>query len=126
MSNIDSIGEYIQTVSDSDVTLCPASELGDPETHCIYEALSLGSVPVVEEKAGCGGDPLDLLRQHKAPIALVKSIGYGLSGVIALEEKMNLPEKIARRATITNWYADFRHRMAKEFVSVLRSHIEDK
>ena len=121
ISNSEAIGEYIQIMSDSDLTICPTTEHGNPETHCIYEAFSLGSVPVVEDVTGCKS--LNLLEEYKAPMLLVKSIEHGLGQVIALEKKMNLQEKIARRATITNWYADFRHRIAREFVRVIRSHV---
>ncbi|XP_046637472.1 ribitol-5-phosphate xylosyltransferase 1-like [Daphnia pulicaria] len=120
-------GDYIQAVSDSDLTLCPASELGSSaESYCIYEAFSLGSVPVVEEDVAvdnCGGDPLRLLKQHNAPFILVESLDDELGDVIANESRMNLQEKIARRATVVNWYANFRHHMASQFIRVLKAHI---
>ncbi|XP_057373597.1 ribitol-5-phosphate xylosyltransferase 1-like [Daphnia carinata] len=123
-STIEPVGEYIQAVSDSDLSLCPATETGSPETHCIYEAFSLGSVPVVEDvEVSCGRDSLFLLKKHKAPFLLVESLENELGDVIAKENTMNLQEKIARRATVINWYADFRHYMAKQFYRVVFSKI---
>ncbi|XP_032788363.2 ribitol-5-phosphate xylosyltransferase 1 [Daphnia magna] len=123
-STIESLGEYIQVVSDSDLSLCPAAENGSPETHCIYEAFSLGSVPVVEDvTTSCGRDSLFLLKKHKAPFILVKSLENELRDVIANENRMNLQEKIARRATVVNWYADFRHRMTRQFYRVIHSKV---
>ncbi|KAI9556478.1 hypothetical protein GHT06_016266 [Daphnia sinensis] len=124
-STFESLGEYIQAVSDSDLSLCPATKTGSPETHCIYEAFSLGSVPVVEDVEGsCGRDSLFLLKKHKAPFILVESIENELGDVIANENTMNLQEKIARRATVINWYAEFRHHMARQFYRVVHSKIK--
>lgn len=72
----------------------------------------------------CNEDPLLLLKQHNAPFILVESLKEDLGDVMANESRMNLQEKIARRATVVNWYANFRHHMASQFTRVLKSHIK--
>ena len=120
----ESLSDYIQALSDSDLTLCPSSESGNSETYCIYEALSLGSIPVVEDTATyCGGDPLTLLRKHNAPLIFITSLQHELVDVIRSAKRLNLQEKIARRATAVNWYANFRHCMADQLVRVIKSHM---
>lgn len=116
----ESLWQYIEIVSDSDVTFCATSEFAMSETHCIYEALSLGSVPVIDDTLNCG--KFDLLERLNAPIVLVTSFDE-VNNFLDRETRLNLQEKIARRATVVNWYSEFRHRMARHFVDVIRSHI---
>lgn len=121
----DYIGDYIQVLSDSDLTLCPASTSGSAETHRIYEALSLGSIPVVQDydvTACANNDPLHLLRESGAPVLFVGSPD-DLRTVLAGERAASIQEKIARRAAALNWYAAFRNKTADLFVRVVQWHV---
>ena len=113
---MESIGEYFQVVSDSDLSLCP----GGLETHRIYEAFSLGSVPVVfTTPDSCGLSSIRWLQQFKAPLVVVESPDQFLQ-LLDREKKLNAQEKIARRAGVVNWYSDFRRRNGHKFLSVLK------
>ena len=120
----ETLNEYIQVLMDSDSTLSPVGK--NTECYRIYEALSVGSVPVVEDVVTPGScdrsaeSPLRLLKKLEAPLIYVKSWKKDLPLVLENEKKMSLQEKIARRATIINWYADFRKKMKDEFIRVLR------
>lgn len=113
----ESIGEYFQILSDSDMSLCP----GGRDSHRIYEALSLGSVPVIllnsSKDPSCEGST-QWLEQLKAPVVVIKSPDE-FQELLAKEKRLNSQEKIARRASVVNWYSDFRHRLGEKFLSIV-------
>lgn len=118
----ESLNEYAVVLMDSDLTFCPAGK--NSESSRIYEALSLGSVPVVEDPSTmCGnqfdGTALQLLKKFNAPIVYIKSWENELDKLLSNEQSMTIQEKIARRATVVNWYNDFRKKCANQFLHIL-------
>ncbi|XP_022201765.2 ribitol-5-phosphate xylosyltransferase 1 [Nilaparvata lugens] len=115
---------YKKVIHQSDTTLCPVGM--NPECYRIYEALSLGSLPIVEDNTtpgNCDSNPLRLLKKHNAPFFFIKD--WGLLPSI-LESEMNLTEdeKEERRRTVMIWYKKFKQEMKETFLSVLKSKIE--
>lgn len=115
----EDIWDYIQLVSDSDLTACPAGE-----SHRLYEALSLGSVPVLLARSSKEDDCTtglaeDLSRYHLGLITVQSS--YELGDLLFREDATNQQEKIARRAGIINNYSKFKLSIRNEFLRVVRS-----
>lgn len=44
-----------------------------------------------------------------------------LGELVAREEALSQQEKIARRATVVSWYANFRHQVAHHFLHIFRN-----
>lgn len=106
-------------MSDSDLTLHSSI---NSQTSVIYEALSLGSVPVIEDNETACSDlrgAIALLKRHRAPVIFVNSIIDQLKTIIDNEKKMSDQEKVVRRAAVINWYCGFRKAMASTFVKMI-------
>jgi hypothetical protein len=108
----------------SDLTLCPVGR--NTECYRIYEAMSLGSIPVVEDVQTDGNcdtvstmAPLRLLKQHDAPVIYVKS-WYELYELLKEEAELTLEEKIERRTAVVNWYMNFKKNLSKHFIKIIR------
>jgi len=115
----ENLWDYVQLVSDSDLTACPAGE-----SHRLYEALSLGSVPVLlasssKEDYCTTGLAEDLRRYHLGLIAVQSS--YELGDLVFREDATSQQEKIARRAGIINGYSAFRKKIRKEFLRIVQN-----
>lgn len=119
----DSLKYYMDSLLQSDLTLCPVGR--NTECYRIYEALSLGSVPVVEDlrtDGNCDASaaaPLRLLKQYDAPITYVKS-WYELSELLKKEAECTLEEKIERRIAVVNWYKSFKRNLSNHFIKVIK------
>jgi len=121
------MSDYIKVLRNSDLTLNPVGK--NVECYRVYEAMAVGSVPVIEDitvTAMCGtavGDShrrvLRLLKQHDAPVIYV-SDWRQLSAVLEREQQMSSAEIIARRINVVNWYRKFRRKMRDTFVRVIR------
>ena len=114
---------YIRALSESDLSLNPVGM--NTECYRIYEALSLGSVPVVEDvmtPGNCGGPaqtPLRLLKQYKAPLIYVSN-WTNVADLLEREHQRPLRDAAARRDGVLRWYTDFRAKMKERFVNVLK------
>ncbi|XP_047103179.1 ribitol-5-phosphate xylosyltransferase 1-like [Schistocerca piceifrons] len=113
---------YMSAILKSDLTLSPVGK--NTECYRIYEAMSLGSVPVVEDVVTPGNcdtsadSPLRLLKQYGAPIIYVKS-WHQLHIVLHQESQLTIEEKAARRIQVTEWYTNFKTHMSASFVQVI-------
>jgi hypothetical protein len=114
----------MESLLKSDLTLCPVGK--NTECYRIYEAMSLGSVPVVEDVQTDGNcdtvstvAPLRLLKQHDAPVIYVKS-WYELFELLKAEAELTLEEKIERRTAVVNWYMNFKKNLSNNFIKVIR------
>ncbi|XP_067929987.1 ribitol-5-phosphate xylosyltransferase 1-like [Watersipora subatra] len=115
----ESLSSYVEVLKSSDLTLCP---LGlNAESYRIYEALSVGSVPIIEDAvmgSNCSSTPYRLLRRHKAPVVFVKDWSE-LPKVLANEKKLSIAAKERRREKMLNWYQKFRSTLAVSFTSTV-------
>lgn len=119
----ESLNFYIDAISKSDLTLNPVGL--NTECYRIYEALALGSIPVVEDVVTHGlcdrtsrHSPLRLLKKHNAPLILVKN-WQELHDVLLEESQRTLVQKVERRLSAVRWYSDFKKKMKQEFIEVL-------
>jgi len=112
------MSEYVQVLRNSDLTLNPAGQ--NAECYRVYEAMAVGSVPVIEDTASCGTNEgvLRLLKQHKAPVIYV-SHWHELPAILQNEQRLSPDEIIARRVNVVNWYRKFRRKMRDSFVRVV-------
>ena len=123
----DSLSTYVQVLTLSDLTLNPIGR--NHECYRIYEAMSLGSVPVLEESLDHVKQPISscdqtsayrLLKRYAAPIRYVKNWTSELPELI--DREINLiskDEKIKRRHQLINWYQEFRRNMRDKLFDVL-------
>jgi len=120
------MSDYVEVLRNSDLTLNPAGK--NVECYRIYEAMALGSVPVIEDTsvtASCGTAASDgyrqvlrLLKQHEAPVMYV-SDWRQLLAVLRREQQMSLTDIIARRVNVIQWYRKFRRKMRDTFVRII-------
>lgn len=122
---------YIESLNLSDLTLSPVGI--NSECYRIYESISLGSVPVIENKMTpglCGDDaegilapsPLRLLKTLNAPVIYVNDWSE-LPNVIAKELNMPIQEKINRRIRLVQWYENFKFYFKEQLLSVIKDNI---
>lgn len=115
----ESLSRYIRTMEDSDLTLCPVGQ--NAECYRIYESLSLGSVPVVEDRAApgfCDKIPFRLLKHYKSPFIFIKNWEQ-LPDILKFESSMPQRLKKKRRLDVLNWYHNFKNEMRKVFLNVI-------
>jgi len=121
------MSDYVQVLRDSDLTLNPAGK--NVECYRVYEAMAVGSVPVIEDvsvSASCGTavnndhrQVLRLLKRHEAPVIYI-SDWRQLSAILQSEQQMSPADVIARRINVVRWYRKFRRKMRDTFVHVIR------
>ena len=120
---------YQNALRDSDLTLCPVGK--NTECYRIYEAISYGSVPIVEDvltTGNCGqsgaGDfamvPLRILKRMNAPVIYVKS-WKELPRIIANENNFSFEYKVKRRKELVQWYDKFKYDLKNNFVQELKN-----
>lgn len=119
----ESLNFYIDALLKSDLTLNPVGL--NTECYRIYEALSLGSIPVVEDIVTPGtcdrqvsNSPLRLLKKYNAPLILIKN-WKELYNVLTEESQRTLNHKVERRLAAVRWYADFKKKMKQELINVI-------
>ncbi|GAB1603355.1 ribitol-5-phosphate xylosyltransferase 1-like [Argonauta hians] len=122
----DSREDYLRSLAQSDLTLSPVGV--NSECYRIYEALSYGSLPVVEDvmtSGNCGHSvsskniPLRLLKQNKAPFIYIKHWSE-LPALLEKEAAMSQVQKANRRRHFIQWYEDFKSRMRDVLVRTLQ------
>lgn len=122
----ESIKAYNFALKQSDLTLCPVGV--NSEAYRIYEALSYGSVPVIEDmltSGRCGGKnrfnlegPFRLLKEYQAPVIFIKDWN-DLPEVLLKEKALTSEDIVQRRELMLKWYENFRHTMKENFLYVL-------
>ena len=123
----DSSELYQNAMRDSDITLCPVGK--NTECYRIYEAMSYGSVPVVEDiltPGSCGPAgpnefgmvPLRMLKRMNAPVIYIKS-WKELPELIANERKLSFDYVIKRRTKLVHWYEKFKFHLRDYFIKQL-------
>jgi len=120
------MSDYVRILRNSDLTLNPAGM--NVECYRIYEAMAVGSVPVIEDTtvtATCGTADTDghrqvlrLLKQHEAPVMYV-SDWRQLSAILHRERHMSPADIVARRINVVRWYRKFQKKMRDMFVRVI-------
>ena len=120
---------YRFLLKESDLILCPMED--NPEVHCIYEALSYGSVPIIKDvirrhpcfkKGGLhNGSFFTLLKQSKAPVIFIKR-WEDLVPVFQKESFLSQEMVVMRRKIILDWYQTFREQQKENFLNSLRKH----
>ncbi|XP_048863575.1 ribitol-5-phosphate xylosyltransferase 1 isoform X2 [Brienomyrus brachyistius] len=122
LETAESLQQYHDMLAQSDLTLCPVGI--NAESYRIFEACSLGSVPVVEDVAAPGGcvggpaGPLRLLKAQGAPFLFLRD-WRELPGLLERERTRNEVEKAERRRHLLEWYAGFREAMRERFTETL-------
>ncbi|KAK3100987.1 hypothetical protein FSP39_000027 [Pinctada imbricata] len=120
--------EYIKALSESDLTLNPVGQ--NTECYRIYEAMSYGSVPVIEDvmtSGHCGNSsisqksPLRLLKEEKAPVIYVKD-WKEIDRILEKETTLTQEYKTRRRRDNVLWYESFKSKMRERFVRILQKH----
>ena len=125
----DSSELYQNAMRDSDITLCPVGR--NTECYRIYEAMSYGSVPIVEDiltPGKCGHTspddvamlPLRILKRMNAPLIYVKS-WTELPDIIGNEKKLTFNYIVKRRAQLVHWYKKFKFKLREYFVKQVRT-----
>ena len=118
-----SLKHYIDSILKTDLTLCPVGR--NTECYRIYEAMSLGSVPVIENVGTQGNcdtsstSPLRLLKQYEAPVIYIKT-WYELYQLLKEEAELTLDEKVERRTAVIKWYSNFKKSMSEHFIQVIK------
>ena len=116
---------YTQALMNSDLTLSPVGK--NSECYRIYEAMSLGSVPVIEDvmtPGECGSKhsedsaPSRLLKQYNAPVIYIKS-WHELPEILEREKALSLDDIVTRRKNLIKWYHDFKLGMRDKFYQVV-------
>jgi len=115
----NSMEKYLRTLTESDLTLSPVGK--NTECYRIYEALALGSVPVVEDVLTPGRcvAPLRLLKRYNAPLLYVKSWSE-LPALLEAESKLSLMDRVKRRQVVVEWYEKFKLQLRDLFLNSLR------
>ncbi|XP_054166106.1 ribitol-5-phosphate xylosyltransferase 1-like [Oppia nitens] len=120
----DSLNYYVEALRLSDLTLSPIGR--NHECYRIFEALSFGSVPVVEEnmnhtkKTSCDkNEAYRLLKEANAPLIYVSNWTQDLPNILSNELNLSLEYKIQRRLYIIKWYSKFKTLIKSQFLKVI-------
>ena len=120
---------YQNAMKDSDLTLSPVGK--NTECYRIYEAISYGSVPVIEDVMTPGTcaqslsdnglqTPLRILKRMHAPVIYIKNWNE-LSSIIAQERQYSLDFKIKRRTALLHWYQKFKYNLRNQFITKIKN-----
>ncbi|XP_045604782.2 ribitol-5-phosphate xylosyltransferase 1 isoform X3 [Procambarus clarkii] len=118
---IDSMDDYVKSLLQSDLTLCPSGM--NAETYRVYEALSAGSTPIIEDvstEGHCDSNPWRLLKRHGPPVIWIKSWDQ-LPKILSKERRYSKQYKALRRLRVSQWYEWFKLKMRDRFISIVTS-----
>ncbi|KAI1299227.1 hypothetical protein HDE_03850 [Halotydeus destructor] len=127
----DTLQVYIEALRYSDLTLSPIGM--NHECYRIFEALSFGSIPVLEEnlshvtgsKTSCDhSSAYRLLKLYNAPVIYVHNWTAELPNLIARESGYSQEYKVRRRLHAMNWYSGFKNTLRDHFIDVLSRKFE--
>lgn len=122
----ESLQTYLESLKLSDLTLSPIGM--NHECYRIYEAISFGSVPVLEEnlnhvkdqKSNCDkSSAYRLFKRFKAPFIFVKNWTIDLPLIIENELKLPQEYKLKRRINLLKWYKNFKYYFRDHFLNVI-------
>ncbi|XP_014675367.1 PREDICTED: transmembrane protein 5-like [Priapulus caudatus] len=121
---------YISALSQSDLTLSPVGL--NSESYRIYEAMSYGSVPVLEDvmtAGSCGAHPnasvaaaappYRLLKEMRAPVMFVRD-WTELPAILDRERALSLEQVIERRKRLVEWYEHSKLKLREHFLTTLQ------
>eukprot|EP00112_Aurelia_sp_Birch-Aquarium-sp1_P002874 Seg1319.10 transcript_id=Seg1319.10/GoldUCD/mRNA.D3Y31 product="Ribitol-5-phosphate xylosyltransferase 1" protein_id=Seg1319.10/GoldUCD/D3Y31 len=125
---------YQNVVKNSDLTLCPVGI--NTECYRIYEAISFGSVPIVEDimtPGKCGSSqsadktstPLRILKAMDAPLIYLKD-WKELSTIISNEKKLSKEYVLKRRKNLLKWHEKFKYELRNLFVNQIKQGFDFK
>jgi len=120
---VNSLNQYKKTLEESDLTLCPVGQ--NAECYRIYEALSVGSMPIIEDQTtpgSCDKNAFRLLKKYNPPFLFIKDWGQ-LPEIIRSEMALPQSVKKRRRLHILKWYKEFKESMKDSLINVLKSTI---
>lgn len=118
--------QFIEALLSSDLTLSPVGM--NSECYRIYEALSLGSVPVVEDKMTPGRcdraspAPMRLLKRLNAPVIWIANWTH-LPDILRQEQALSFQAIVKRRKYVVSWYEKFKNQMRVYFLKVIQKKI---
>ena len=139
----DSMDLYTRALKTSDLTLCPVGQ--NAESYRIYEAMAMGSVPVIEDvdptrncrshvesddllpgrlatlrgrSSSAIQGPHRFLKSLRAPVIFVKS-WKELPALLEKERAMTQEAISERRARIVRWYKGLLETLNKSFLAGL-------
>ncbi|CAH1392920.1 unnamed protein product [Nezara viridula] len=114
----ESRAEYLSILQDSDFTLNPVGE--NTECYRIYEAVELGSIPIVEDNMtpGLCVSSLRLLKKFNPPFVFVKN-WKNLHEVLQTDN-LNLENIIEQRVKLLLWYNIFKKNIVTYFLNILK------
>ncbi|XP_071961655.1 ribitol-5-phosphate xylosyltransferase 1-like [Antedon mediterranea] len=118
----ESLDVYKRGLATSDFTLNPVGV--NTECYRLYEAMSYGSIPIVEDavtEGECdrnGNSPLRLLRKMNAPFIYIKD--WNQLPDILKNLDANANDVVQKRQEIVKWYRWFKQETNQHFLSVLR------
>lgn len=110
----------MKALRDSELTLSPVGM--NAECYRIYEAMSLGSVPVVEDRTttgSCDTRPLRLLKQYEAPVIWLKDWTH-LPNLLRRQNALSQTKLLNRRIHLVSWHEKFKMNMKARFLDVLK------
>ncbi|XP_055336316.1 ribitol-5-phosphate xylosyltransferase 1-like isoform X1 [Paramacrobiotus metropolitanus] len=115
----DSASDYLKTLETSESVLSPLGM--NAECYRIYEALSVGALPIVEDQKSPGmcDSPYRLLKEFNVPAYFVADwdeLETTLEYLASLSEE----ELLHQRHKIIRWYAKFLQQMRDRFVNVIK------
>ena len=115
-----SLNKYIAALKNSDLTMHPVGK--NTECYRMYEALSFGTVPVVEDvmTPGICQGPLRLMKLHKAPFIFIKN-WKDISNVMKKELLLNYSQIVQRREEVVKWYKEFKENICSQFIKLIHS-----
>jgi len=127
--NEESLSRYISILLNSDLTLAPIGI--NSESYRIYEALSCGSIPVVEDVMSDGNcsctsqqqRPFRLLKAYNAPLVYLTNWQRELQFILHTHKQLPYEQKVNLRQQALDWYHNFKMRMKEKFISVIKLHI---
>lgn len=111
----------MKALRESELTLSPVGM--NAECYRIYEAMSLGSVPVVEDRTTrgkCDTRPLRLLKQYEAPVIWLKDWTQ-LPDLLHRQSEMSQTKILNRRIHLVSWHERFKLSMKARFLNVLKN-----
>lgn len=122
-----SLAMYVDSLRLSDLTLCPVGM--NHESYRIWESISYGSIPVLEEnlshvkypRSSCDqSTSYRLLKKYQAPVLFVANWTNELTSLITREAStVTHEEKIQRRTQLIDWYKQFKSIMRDELIDAI-------
>lgn len=112
--------DYLKTLEESESVLSPVGM--NAECYRIYEALSVGSLPVIEDQktSGVCDNPYRLLKEYNVPAVFI-SDWEELPGILEYLASLSEEELTHQRNKVIKWYRKFLDQMKDKFVEVIKT-----